>query len=101
LAGPGGAVPAGRSSMRGGAGLGSTEGTGRGLCMVSFDWSVDCVKDGSRGINWSQILKSPGCQRGKLGLDSLGSGASLKKCEHFGIIMRTVRSVELFGGSAL
>lgn len=101
LAVPGTALPAGHSSMSRGPGLGSTEVTGKGLCMVSFDWSVGCVKDGSRGENWSQILKSPGCRRGKLGLDSLGRGASLKKCEHFGIIMRTVISVELSGGSAM
>lgn len=36
----------------------------------------------------------------ELGFHSLGSGASLKKCNHFGI-MRTVITVELSGGSTV
>lgn len=59
--------PAGSSSTSRGPGLGSTEVTGRGLCLVSFDWHIGCVEDGSGRESRSQILNSSGHQGASLG----------------------------------
>ena len=39
--------PARYSNTSRGPGLGGTEVTGRGLCTVSFDWSIVCVEGGN------------------------------------------------------
>lgn len=52
------------------------------------------MKDGSKGNILEPDFEESWMSEREPGLDSLGSGASLKKCEHFGI-MRTMMSVEL------
>lgn len=54
------------SKISGGPGLGSTVVAGRGLCMVSFDWSIVCMEGSSGRDSWSQIWKNPGYQGGSL-----------------------------------
>ena len=58
--------PAGSSSTSRGPGLGSVEVTDRGLCVVSFDWCIGVVEDGSGRESRSQILNTSGHQGGIL-----------------------------------
>ena len=72
--------------------------TGRALCMLSFDWSVGCVEDGSGRENRSQVLNSFECQGGSL---DLIPPALLKRSEPLGPVVRTMITVELPGGSVV
>lgn len=93
-------VPAGHHSVSRGPGLGSTEVTGREQAWfhsirLLVAWRM------AWGRKLEPDFEESWMSERELGLYSLDGRASLKECEHFGIIMRTVISVELSGGSVV